>query len=155
MPVSSWMTICVLRAMRAEKSVGSAIASSSALVWSDWVPPSIAAIASMVVRMTLLYGSCSVSDTPDVWQCVRSILERSCFAPRSVITRYQSVRAARSFAISMKKFMRSEEHTSELQSLMRISYAVFGLKIITIIITIFIMLYLMSNTYMIKHTIAE
>src|SRR3546814_3714845 len=27
-----------------------------------------------------------------------------------------------------KKFMRSEEHTSELQSLMRISYAVFCLK---------------------------
>ena len=54
MPVSSWITICVLRAIRAEKSVGSAIASSSALVWSDWVPPSIAAIASIVVRMTLL-----------------------------------------------------------------------------------------------------
>src|SRR3546814_1994004 len=54
----SWMTIWVLRAMRAEKSVGSAIASSSALVCR----------------------------------------------------------------------LRSEEHTSELQSLMRISYAVFCLK---------------------------
>ena len=104
-PVSSWITICVLRAIRAEKSVGSAIASSSALVWSDWVPPSIAAIASIVVRMTLLYGSCSVSETPEVWQCVRSILERSSFAPRLVITRCHSTRAARSFAISMKKFM--------------------------------------------------
>src|SRR3546814_8883935 len=95
--------------------------------------------------MTLLYGSCSVNDTPDVWQCVRSILERSSFAPSCVITRYQSSRAARSFDTSMKKFMpiakkklrrpakasissRSEEHTSELQSLMRISYAVFCLK---------------------------
>ena len=43
-----------LRAMRAEKSVGSAIASSSALVWSDCVPPSTAAIASIVVRTMLL-----------------------------------------------------------------------------------------------------
>ncbi len=104
-PVSSCSTICVLRAIRAEKSVGNAIASSSALVWSDCVPPSIAAIASTVVRITLLYGSCSVSDTPDVWQCVRSIFERSSFAPRSVITRCQSLRAARSLATSMKKFM--------------------------------------------------
>src|SRR3546814_9157990 len=31
-------------------------------------------------------------------------------------------------ADAMKKAMRSEEHTSELQSLMRISYAVFCLK---------------------------
>ena len=37
------------------------------------VPPNTAAIASMVVRTTLLYGSCSVSDQPEVWQCVRSI----------------------------------------------------------------------------------
>ena len=34
--------------------VKSAMASSSALVWSDCVPPSVAAIASTVVRMTLL-----------------------------------------------------------------------------------------------------
>jgi len=37
---------CVLRAMRAEKSEGSAIASSSALVCSDCVPPSTAESAS-------------------------------------------------------------------------------------------------------------
>jgi hypothetical protein len=52
--VSSWMMIWVLRAMREENSVGSAIASSSALVCSDWVPPNTAAMASMVVRTTLL-----------------------------------------------------------------------------------------------------
>jgi len=52
--VSSWMMIWVLRAMRAENSVGSAIASSSALVCSDWVPPNTAAMASIVVRTTLL-----------------------------------------------------------------------------------------------------
>ena len=31
----------------------------------------------------LLYGSCSVSDTPEVWQCVRSIIEPGFLAPRS------------------------------------------------------------------------
>src|SRR3546814_2471646 len=35
---------------------------------------------------------------------------------------------ARSTAASMAMLLRSEEHTSELQSLMRISYAVFCLK---------------------------
>ena len=59
---SSW----VLRAMRAEKSVGSASASSRALVCSDWVWPWVAAIASMQVRATLLNGSCAVSDQPEV-----------------------------------------------------------------------------------------
>ena len=59
---------CVLRAIRAEKSVGRAMASSKAFVCSDCVPPSTAANASSVVRTTLLYGSFSVSDTPDVWR---------------------------------------------------------------------------------------
>ena len=49
-----WNVQSVVRAMRAEKSVGRAMASSSALVWSDCVPPSTAAIASTVVRITLL-----------------------------------------------------------------------------------------------------
>ena len=86
--------------MRAEESVGSAIASSSALVCSDWVPPNTAAIASIAVRTTLLYGSCSVSDHPDVWQCVRSISDLGLLAPKSRMIRLHSRRAARSFAIS-------------------------------------------------------
>jgi hypothetical protein len=45
------------------------------LVCSDCVPPNTAAMASMVVRTTLLYGSCSVSDQPEVWQWVRSIID--------------------------------------------------------------------------------
>ncbi len=52
--VSSWMISWVLRAMRELNSVGSAIASSSELVCSDWVPPNTAAMASIVVRTTLL-----------------------------------------------------------------------------------------------------
>src|SRR3546814_8930969 len=39
-----------------------------------------------------------------------------------------SCRGHRTWAISAKPTSRSEEHTSELQSLMRISYAVFCLK---------------------------
>ena len=71
-PLSCCRKSCVLRAMRAEKSVGSASASSSALVCSDWVWPCVAAIASMQVRTTLLNTSCAASDQPDVWQWVRS-----------------------------------------------------------------------------------
>src|ERR1700684_4550364 len=63
-PLSSCSTIWVLRAMRAEKSVGKASASSSALVCSDCVPPCVAAIASMQVRTTLLNTSCAASDQP-------------------------------------------------------------------------------------------
>ena len=32
-------------------------------------------MASMAVRATLLNGSCSVSDQPEVWQCVRSAMD--------------------------------------------------------------------------------
>src|SRR5664280_432783 len=98
---SSW----VLRAIRAEKSVGSAIASSSALVCSDWVCPWVAAIASMQVRATLLNGSWAVSDQPDVWQCARRDSDFAFFGWKSPTSRHHNARAARSFATSMKKFM--------------------------------------------------
>ena len=90
----------MLRAIRDENSVGSAIASSSELVCSDCVPPNTAAIASMVVRTTLLYGSCSVSDQPEVWQCVRSIRLFGFVAPKRPMMRAHSRRAARILAIS-------------------------------------------------------
>ena len=70
-PLSSMRKSWVLRAMRAENGVGSASASSSALVCSDCVWPCVAAIASISVRTILLNGSCAVSDQPEVWQCVR------------------------------------------------------------------------------------
>ena len=92
--------------MRAEKSVGSAIASSSALVCSDCVWPCVAAIASMQVRVTLLNTSCAVSDQPDVWQCVRSDSERASLGANSSLMSFaHKRRAARILAISMKKFM--------------------------------------------------
>ncbi len=86
--------------MRAEKSVGSAIASSNELVCSDCVPPNTAAIASIVVRTMLLYGSCSVSDQPEVCTCVRSIIDFGFFGPNVFMIRHHRSRAARSLAIS-------------------------------------------------------
>ena len=53
-----WVSSCkinwVLRAIREDISEGKAIASSNELVCSDCVPPKTAAIASIVVRTTLL-----------------------------------------------------------------------------------------------------
>lgn len=92
----------MLRAMRAEKSVGSAIASSSELVCNDWVWPRAAAMASMQVRATLLNGSCSVRLQPDVWQWVRNASERGSCGLNCLIILAQSKRAARILAISMK-----------------------------------------------------
>ena len=76
------------------------MASSNEFVCSDCVPPNTAAIASIVVRTTLLYGSCSVSDQPDVWQCVRSIIDFGFFGAKSFMIRHHSRRAARSLATS-------------------------------------------------------
>ncbi len=86
--------------MRELVSVGSAMASSKLLVCRLCVPPKTAAIASTVVRTTLLYGSCSVSDQPEVWQCVRSIRLFGLVAPKAVMIRHHSSRAARIFATS-------------------------------------------------------
>src|SRR5258708_9286423 len=91
--------------MRAEKSVGSASASSSALVCSDCVCPWVAAIASMQVRATLLNTSCAVSDHPEVWLWVRSDRDLSLLGLNSLTSLAHSSRAARSLATSMKKFM--------------------------------------------------
>ncbi len=95
----------MLRAMRAEKSVGSASASSRALVCSDWVPPCVAAIASTQVRVTLLNTSCAVSDHPLVCEWVRSASDLSDFGEKSLTREAQSRRAARILATSMKKFI--------------------------------------------------
>jgi hypothetical protein len=95
----------VLRAIRALASVGSASASSRALVCSDWVWPWVAAIASMQVRTTLLCTSCAVSDQPEVWQCVRRDDDFGFFGENCSSRRDHSSRPARSLATSMKKFM--------------------------------------------------
>ena len=88
--------------MRAEKSVGSASASSKALVCKDWVPPSVAASASTQVRATLLYGSCAARLHPEVWQWARRVKLLGLWAPKPLTIRAHSSRAARSLATSMK-----------------------------------------------------
>ena len=96
----------MLRAMRAEKSVGSASASSSELVCSDWVWPWVAAIASTQVRVTLLKTSCAVRLQPEVWQWVRSDSDLG-FLRIELLHELAPTAAApaRSLATSMKKFM--------------------------------------------------
>src|SRR3546814_4485874 len=56
-----------------------------------------------------------------------STLDRIGIVLRRSTTDWTWLRLLSSVARSMVAFMRSEEHTSELQSLMRISYAVFCL----------------------------
>ncbi len=95
----------MLRAMRAEKSVGRASASSRALVCSDWVCPCVAAIASTHVRTTLLKTSWAVSDQPDVWQWVRNDSDLSLAGSNCLTSFAHRRRAARILATSMKKFI--------------------------------------------------
>src|SRR3546814_1600101 len=49
-------------------------------------------------------------------------------SPAAAQNRQQKAQAAGDYGTINDSYMRSEEHTSELQSLMRISYAVFCLK---------------------------
>ncbi len=95
----------MLRAMRAEKSVGRASASSRALVCSDCVWPWVAAIASTQVRVTLLNTSCAVSDQPEVCEWVRRERDLAFCGSNCLTSFAHSRRAARSLATSMKKFM--------------------------------------------------
>ena len=89
-------------AILAEKSVGRAIASSRAFVWSDWVPPSTALKASTHVLVTLLNGSCSVRLHPEVWQWVLSMSDAGFSGLKVLTILAQSILAALIFAISMK-----------------------------------------------------
>src|SRR5699024_1997836 len=93
--VSSCKNNCVLRAIRAEKSVGKAIASSSAFVCKLCVCPIAAAFASINVRVTLLNGSCSVKLHPDVWECVLKANDFGFFGLNSLIICAHILRAAR------------------------------------------------------------
>ena len=95
----------MFRAMRAEKSVGSAIASSSELVCRDCVWPPAAASASRQVRATLLNGSCAVRLQPDVCECVRNASDFGFLGLNCATISAQSTRAARILATSMKKFL--------------------------------------------------
>src|SRR6202049_3593653 len=107
-PLSCCRKSWVLRAMRAEKSDGSASASSKALVWSDCVWPCVAAMASTAVRITLLNTSWAVSDQPEVWQWVRSDSARASLGPYGCISLAHRGRGARRFADFINKFHKLE-----------------------------------------------
>ena len=81
------------------------MASSKALVCSDWVCPRAAPMASMAVRATVLNGSCSVSDQPEVCEWVRSASDLGFLGSNCLTILAHSIRAARILAISMKWFM--------------------------------------------------
>src|SRR5699024_8126155 len=104
-PDSCWSRSCVFRAIRAEKSVGNASASSRALVCSDCVCPWVEAMASMQVRATLLNTSCAVSDQPEVCECVRRDRDLAFFGSNFSTSSLHNRRPARSLAISMEKFI--------------------------------------------------
>src|SRR3546814_7658137 len=72
---------------------------------------------------SVLEESSSVSTPPEVTSAVRKPSVPAGFRHQ----RFSRSATARSF-LSDRSARRSEEHTSELQSLMRISYAVFCLK---------------------------
>src|SRR3546814_3954975 len=55
-------------------------------------------------------------------------LARATGRNRTLLTRYQGLAKAPDYIAALFADIRSEEHTSELQSLMRTSYAVFCLK---------------------------
>ena len=72
---------------------------------SDWVCPNAAAIASIAVRATLLNGSCSVNDHPEVCEWVRNASDFGFFGLNRLTILAHSIRAARILAISMKWFI--------------------------------------------------
>src|SRR3546814_9810193 len=86
-------------------SIGDALSLAASLLASSWLIWMIT--AGLLAPHTLMSGPMTVFLTVDVPLTVAALL---------------AVRVLR------RQFFRSEEHTSELQSLMRISYAVFCLK---------------------------
>src|SRR3546814_5072062 len=61
-------------------------------------------------------------------RAVRAVEERVRLAWNALLSARQRLKALRAQVQANERVRRSEEHTSELQSLMRISYAVFCLK---------------------------
>src|SRR5690606_26350125 len=81
------------------------MASSKEVVCRDWVWPNAAAIASMVVRATLVKGSCSVKDHPEVWLCALSAKDLGSLGLNWLTISAQSNLPALNLAISIKWFI--------------------------------------------------
>src|SRR3546814_1503998 len=90
--------------------VVTALAALTALGWMT---------SSGLLAFTFVIGTGAAFMAP-AWQAIVPSL-----VPREIL---QPAIALNSMGINISRAIRSEEHTSELQSLMRISYAVFCLK---------------------------
>src|SRR3546814_3569733 len=77
-----------------------------------------------------LYQACATTGSPNLREAPLNERVTGVGSPFASNSFFNSSLRVRSFSASapMSAFVRSEEHTSELQSLMRISYAVFCLK---------------------------
>ena len=93
-------------AIRADRSVGSASASSNPFVCSDCAPPATAESAWMATRTMFDSGCCAVSVEPPVCAWKRKASAFGFVAPkRSRMIEAHSRRAARNFATSWKKWL--------------------------------------------------
>src|SRR3546814_2949106 len=100
----------------------------------DVVEKAVAQYADQILNLDVgewLIGMGNIALTNDIGDV--SMFERQWMLPKTVSGHYfffSRGKEARAVAKEMLReiFTRSEEHTSELQSLMRISYAVFCLK---------------------------
>ena len=105
-PDSCASTCWVRRAIRAERSVGSASASSKPLVCSDWVPPATAAKPCRATRMMLTSGCCACRVTPPVCVWKRIFIEFGFSAPKRSLTIFAHIRrTARNLATSWKTLL--------------------------------------------------
>src|SRR3546814_1424633 len=93
----------------------------------DSALPVLPLVASTIVSPGLSRPCCSAFST--MYQAMRALIEPEGFMNSSLAnTPSISSSGVSPMASRIEREMRSEEHTSELQSLMRISYAVFCLK---------------------------
>src|SRR3546814_2243906 len=107
------------RASSAEAAFGSTVTFPGGAVVPDW---SAVTTPSARAALTALFAAFIGSK----WRGMDGVEER---VRRAVLQAYAADgRSPVPAQIAAASGLRSEEHTSELQSLMRISYAVFGLK---------------------------
>src|SRR3546814_5851910 len=106
---------------RARCSIAPGARPSFSAGWSNWESPMQRheARAFVVIALSVALGACGGNSRPDV------DIEH---AVQTNLGLAQSYMGKGDFEAALDKLHRSEEHTSELQSLMRISYAVFCLK---------------------------
>src|SRR3546814_10245706 len=102
----------------------------TAALGAGTVPETLASLDPVHPDFALLKASLKTAKTPAQANAIRVNMERWRWMPRDLGERYvvSNVPEYLTRVVHAGTIIRSEEHTSELQSLMRISYAVFCLK---------------------------